>query len=78
MKAIFGGRVRKAEKTVNKVVYHYELMASEAVDMLKTLLGFLKEKRTQAELAINFHEKKLTLSPQAKQRDYEIMCRLKK
>jgi len=75
---IFGGRVREAEKKANKTVYHYELTCAEAVDMLKTLLGFLREKKKQAELAINFHDKKDTLSPQAKLRDYETMCALKR
>lgn len=78
IKDIFGGKVREAEKKANKVIYHYELTSSEAVDMIKTLLGFLKEKKEQAELAINFHEKKEWLSPQAKLRDYQLMSRLKK
>ena len=75
---IFGGKVREAEKKANKVIYHYELTCAEAVDMLKTLLGFLREKKKQAELAINFHDKKDTLSAEAKLRDYETMCRLKR
>ena len=75
---IFGGRVREAEKKANKIVYHYELTCAEAVDMLKTLLGFLREKKKQAELAINFHDKKDTLNAEAKLRDYETMCRLKR
>ena len=75
---IFGGSVKKAEKTPNKTIYHLLITSSEATDMLKILLGFLREKKEQAELAINFHEKKEWLSPQAKLRDYQLMSRLKK
>ena len=75
---IFGGKVRRAEKKVNKWVYHYLVTASEATDMLKVLLGFLQEKKLQAELAIYFHEHKHQLTPAGKKKAYERMRELKK
>ena len=74
---LFGGSVRKAEKRTNKWIYHFLITSSEAVDMLKTILGFLKEKREQAELAINFHKNKEKLNPNQKKEMYEKMCPLK-
>lgn len=55
---LFGGVVRKAEKTVNKTIYHYNITASEAVDFLTVLQPFLKEKAEQARIAIAFHGQK--------------------
>lgn len=78
IKDIFGGKVRKAEKKANKTIYHYELSSSEAVDMLKILIGFLREKRTQAELAIKFHENKSKLNPLEKLADHDFMRLLKR
>lgn len=75
---IFGGSVRQAEKTVNKVIYHYLVTSSEAIDMLKVLLSFLKEKKLQAELAILFHENKERFSPKEKEGYYQKMRDLKK
>lgn len=75
---IFGGTVRQAERTVNKVIYHYLITSSEAVDMLRVLLSFLKEKRRQAELAILFHQSKEQLSREEKQNYYKEMSDLKK
>lgn len=75
---LFGGNVRKAEKTVNKIVYHYLITASEAVDFLKTIIQFLKEKKEQAELAIAFHETKALLTPEAKANYAAIMSRMKR
>lgn len=66
--SLFGGKVRRAEKKANKWIYHYLITSSEAVDMLKTLVGFLREKKEQAELAIEFHETKANLSPESKRR----------
>jgi len=77
VKGMFGGQVRKAEKTTNKIVYHYLITSSEAVDMLKICLAFLKEKGTQAELAIYFHENKEKLEPEQKKELYEQMRKLK-
>jgi len=75
---IFGGSVRQAEKTVNKTVYHYLITSSEAIDMLKVLLSFLREKKQQAELAIFFHENKEKLNSKSKEKYYNEMKRLKK
>ena len=74
---IFGGQIREQEKGTNKTIYQYYLSASEAVDMLKVLLSFLIEKRTQAELAIQFHEYKEGLTPQQKAEYYDKMRSLK-
>jgi len=74
---IFGGSVKKAERTPNKIIYHLLITSSEATDMLKTLLGFLREKKEQAELAIKFHETKDKLSPIEKKKIYEKMRQLK-
>jgi outer membrane protein OmpA-like peptidoglycan-associated protein len=74
---IFGGSVKKAEKRTNKWIYHYLITSSEATDMLKILLGFLRGKRTQAELAIYFHENKDKLKPEQKKKLYEQMRELK-
>jgi len=78
VQSVFGGQVRQAEKTVNKIVYHYLITASEAVDMLKTILGFLRDKKKQAELAIIFHDNKDRLSPSGKDLAYRRMKDLKK
>ena len=78
IKDIFGGKVRQAEKKANKIIYHYELSSAEAVDMLKTLMGFLREKRPQAELAVDFHNVKEHLNPEQKESMYQQMCNLKK
>lgn len=73
----FGGKVRKAEKTPNKTIYHLVITCVEGTDFLKTIIGFLKEKRTQAELAIYFQEHKETLTPEKKRLMYEQMKKLK-
>ena len=78
VKDIFGGQIRKAERTPNKTIYHYNLSSSEATDMLKVLLGFLKEKKAQAELAIKFHQIKEKLSPEKKEEYYIKISELKK
>ncbi len=78
VRELFGGQVRKAEKTVNKIIYHYLITASEAVDMLKVLSGFLVEKKEQAELAIKYHEEKEDLTPEQKKVMYQRMRDLKK
>lgn len=75
---IFGGNVRQAERTINKVVYHYLITSSEAIDMLKILLAFLREKKRQAELAIFFHENKERLSPKVKEEYCQKMKSLKR
>ncbi len=77
---LFGGKVRQAEKKVNKVVYHYLITSSEAVDFLKTVRCFLREKRAQADTAIYFHENKGGMAPHAKylyeQRLREMKCEI--
>jgi hypothetical protein len=78
VQGIFGGQIRKAEKAVNKTIYHYLITASEASDMLKTVVGFLRDKKKQAELAIIFHENKERLSPSGKDLAYRRMRDLKK
>ena len=75
---IFGGSVRRAEKRVNKIIYHFLITSSEATDMLKTMVGFLKEKKEQAELAIQFHEMKEKLKPEDKEAYYKKISELKK
>lgn len=55
---LFGGQVRRAEKTVNKVIYHYLITSSEAVDFLMVLQPFLKDKAEQVRIAIAFHQQK--------------------
>ena len=76
--SLFGGKVRRAEKKVNKWVYHYLITSSEAVDMLKVLVGFLREKREQAVIAIEFHENKANLSPKWKQRYVKEISAMKR
>ena len=75
---IFGGNVRQAERTTNKIIYHYLVTSSEAIDMLKVLLSFLKEKKRQAELAILFHENKEDFTLARKEECYLKMRDLKK
>ena len=75
---IFGGNVRQAEQSTNKIIYHYLITSSEAVGMLKVLSAFLKEKKQQAKLAIFFHEHKENLHPETKERVYQQMRDMKK
>lgn len=75
---LFGGQVRQAEKTVNKSIYHYLITSSEAVDMLKVIYMFLKEKKDQARLAIEFHERKEKLTFEQKIDYYQKVSLLKK
>lgn len=74
---LFGGTVRKAERTVNKDVYHYLITASEAVDFLKTVYSFLREKKEQARLAIYFHEHKAGMSANMKRLYYRRVKEVK-
>lgn len=75
--SLFGGVVRRAESGVNKIIYHYNISSSEAVEMLKVLNIFLREKKTQAELAIWFHDNKEYLTPNEKLAAYSKMKGLK-
>lgn len=65
---LFGGALRKQERTPNKTIYNWCLSSAEAVDFLKTISPFLKEKKSQAEFAITFHlaKEKLTGSQKRK------------
>lgn len=75
---LFGGAIRKQEAGRNRPVYNWCVSSSEANDFLKTLLPFLMEKKTQAELGINFHESKEKMTPSQKQSIYQKMMSLKK
>lgn len=59
---LFGGAIRKQEKTPNKTIYNWCASSSEAMDFLKVIHPFLREKQKQAELAIVFHDTKSALS----------------
>lgn len=75
---LFGGKTRMQERGKNKDVYNWCVTSSEAVDFLKTLSPFLKEKKEQAELAIYFHEHKEKMPPIVKEEHYKKMMWLKK
>lgn len=75
---LFGGKIRKAERRVNKDIYHWLITASEAYDYLKIVRNFLREKQAQADLAMQYHERKSKLSPNDK-RDYvELISKMKR
>ena len=78
IKSIFGGKVFFQEKGVNKVIWQYYSTCSEAVDTLKTLLGFLISKKEQADYAIWFHENKSTLTPSEKLTAHDKISQMKK
>jgi hypothetical protein len=78
VKEMFGGQVRQAEKTVNKIVYHYLITCAEADDMLKVLIPFIKEKLPQALVATNFHKHKGKLTLEEKEDCYQTLIKLKK
>ena len=78
VKNIFGGKIRKQERTPNKTIYNFYITCSEANDMLKVLVGFMREKKKQAELAIKFHQIKEKLSPEKKEEYYIKISELKR
>lgn len=78
IKSVFGGKVYFQEKGPNKIVWQYYITCSEAVDALRTLSGFLLSKKSQAELAIWFHDNKGTLTSAEKTTAYEKMRQIKK
>lgn len=78
VKDLFGGQVRKAERAVNKTIYHYLITSVEAVDFLKIINVFLIEKKEQAELAIRFYENMADMSVDEKLKIYQKMRHLKK
>lgn len=75
---LFGGKVRLAERSVNKRIYHYLITASEAYDFLMILTPFLKEKKAQAQFAMTFHRRKGKMLPESRRIDYEKMMRMKR
>ena len=75
---LFGGNTRLQEKGRNKPVYNWYITSSEANDFLKTLQPFLIEKKSQAELGINFHENKEKMTPKDKEKTYKKMMSMKK
>lgn len=74
----FGGAIREQEKTPNKTIYNWCITSAEAVDFLKTLSPFLDEKKTQALLAIKFHEKKGNLTGETKRGFAQVLSEMKK
>ena len=75
---LFGGDVRKQERTPNKILYNFYITSSEASDMLKVLLAFLQEKFEQAELEIEFHKMKEEMGSDTKEYYYKKISLMKK
>jgi len=75
---LFGGKTRIQENGKNKTVYNWCLTSSEAVDFLKTLSPFLKEKLEQSKVAIYFHEHKEDMTPKTKVLYYKQMMAMKR
>ena len=78
VKDLFGGSIRIQEKGRNKKVYNWCITSAEAADFLRTLLPFLIEKQTQAELALYFHHGKENFTKEKKAHHYREMMILKK
>jgi len=78
IRQLFGGQIGFQEKASNKVIYQYRLTSAEAVGALKLLYPFLREKRTQAHMAILFQENKDKLTPEAKYRLFSDLMEIKK
>lgn len=62
IKKLFGGAINFQEKGVHRLVYQYHLTCGDAYNFLKTINGFLREKRKQSEYGMKFHEIKSTIS----------------
>lgn len=75
---LFGGALREQERTPNKTVYNWCVSSSEAVDFLRTVTPFLKEKKPQALYAIDFHERKGTMDAADKQAAYVTISAMKR
>lgn len=74
----FGGNLRMQEKTKNKNIYNLHLSCGVARDFLKSIIGFLIEKKPQAELGLKFADL-LPVSTKAERNlMYLEMRRLKK
>jgi intein/homing endonuclease len=78
VQSLFGGAVRKQERTPNKTIYNWCVSSAEAVDFLRTIAPFLKEKRRQAEYAIDFHERKGTMDGADKRAAYVTISAMKR
>jgi hypothetical protein len=66
------------EKTKNKIVWQYYITCAEAVDVLRTLEGYLISKKEQAVLAIYFHDNKMGMTGDEKSAAYDKMRKIKK
>lgn len=77
VQGLFGGNTRLQEKGKNKPIYNWYITSSEANDFLKVLYPFLIEKKSQAELGINFHQNKEKMTPKEKQKNYQKMRDMK-
>lgn len=75
---LFGGVIRKQERTPNKTIYNWCVSSSEAVDFLRTVVPFLKEKKPQAEYAIDFHERKSAMDGAQKRAAYVTISAMKR
>lgn len=75
---LFGGTIRRQEKGVNKTIYNWQITSAEAVDFLRTLVPFLREKLTQAHYAISFHERKGTMGAADKRAAYVTISAMKR
>ena len=75
---LFGGQIRRQERTPNKTIYNWYITSAEAVDFLRTVSPFLQEKGPQAMLAIKFHEKKGSLTKEEKESYARVMTEMKK
>lgn len=75
---LFGGQIRKQERTPNKTIFNFYITSSEACDMLKVLTPFMEEKLAQAGLAIKFHENKEDMTREEKLSYDRVMREMKK
>ena len=75
---LFGGNIRRQERTPNKTIFNYYITCSEAVDMLKILNVYLIEKNKQADYAIWFHKEKGNLTPCQRLECHNRMMEMKK
>lgn len=76
-KTLFGGEVFTRGKSTNFQMYMYELSSSEAVDFLRTMVGYLQGKKAQAEYAIAFHEALPTLDLEQRLKAHDRLSAMK-
>lgn len=74
----FDGKISFQERGVHKTIYQFQLNCGQANDFLKSVIGFLKEKKEQALIGIKFHETKHSLSMEQKELLYIKMREMKK